>query len=119
MNDIDRSRLESNNFEKFIDTIVALIFNGVKVKSNILFLFHKELHFDKKNYFDVVSGYKNSIEQSFKVYRKEISVEEKVFYNVITNFLMALYLMASEVDGNKLKSIVRKTLLCALKKEEK
>jgi AcrR family transcriptional regulator len=118
-NDIDRSRLESNDFENFIDTLVDLMFNGVKVKSKILFLFHKELHFSKNEYLDIAFGYKNSINLSFETYKNEISINKKFFYNVITNFIMTLYLMSNEIDESGLKSIARKTLLCALKKEEK
>ncbi len=105
----------SKNIEDFVENLVDRIFVNVKVKSKILFLFHKELKFNKDTYIGITKKYQEAIFEAFSKFKNEISLEQNDFYLMMTNFLMTAYLLSNDIDGSKLKNITLKTLVCALK----
>ncbi len=107
---------KASDFSEFIDLFIKSIFKDVKVKSKILFLFHKDLNVNTKEYKNAIENYKKSLANAFDKFENEVSVGKEDFYLIITNFLMTSYIMANEAEETKLQNIAFKTLNCALKK---
>ncbi len=111
---VKKALKESENVEAFLEMFISAFLTDVQTKSRVLFAFHRRVHKDRKKYECVSGEYRKVMEDFYRKYSFEITVDFKSMYALFTSFLMASYLTYESIEPTLLKSIIKRGLLCAI-----
>lgn len=108
----------SESIDEFIDNLVNSVVENISVKSKIMMLFHKESSYDREKYIQTISDYKETLKRVYERFLKGSDVSFEEFYSVLTGIFMAIYMMAENLGEDEMKKMLKRVLICILKREK-
>ncbi len=103
----------SKNVENFIENLAERLFERMEIRGRILHMFHRSYKDYRKVYERFKSEYKKELKKAYKKF--DLKVDFDTFYFVLTSFLMSSYILSKDLDLEKVKEIVKNSLLKILK----